>query len=268
ESNADVGDKANDALRVNGAQLRALAVGEGGNLGFTQLGRIEYAMRGGRINTDFIDNSAGVDTSDHEVNIKVLLDQQVRDGDLTRKQRNELLQQMTEEVADLVLANNYNQNVALANALAMAPSLMHVHADWIGRLERLGMLDRQLEFLPNPKQIRERQAHGGGLTSPELSVILAYTKIVLEAELLDSDLPDDPYLRQELLAYCPTPMRERCAQQSAAHPLRREIVTTQVVNRLVNIAGTTFYHRLSQETGASAAELARAHIVARRIFGV
>ncbi|WP_040421999.1 NAD-glutamate dehydrogenase [Actinopolymorpha alba] len=268
ESHADVGDKANDGVRVNGADLRCACVGEGGNLGATQLGRIEYASRGGRINTDFIDNSAGVDTSDHEVNIKILLDRLVADGDLTGKQRNELLAAMTDEVAGLVLDDNYQQNVALQNALAVAPALLHVHADWVRRLEKLGLINRDLEFLPNPKQFRDRQGQGGGLTTPELAVLFAYTKIVLAAELLQTTLPDDPYLSAELAAYFPEPIRNRFRGQMDTHPLRREIVTTQVVNRMVNIAGMTFYPRLSLETGAPADELTRAHVGAREIYGV
>ncbi|HEY6737910.1 MAG TPA: NAD-glutamate dehydrogenase [Actinopolymorphaceae bacterium] len=268
ESHADVGDKANDVVRVDGGRLRAKCVGEGGNLGFTQLGRIEYAQHGGRINTDFIDNSAGVDTSDHEVNIKILLDQQVRDGDLTSKQRGELLTATTDPVAELVLADNYAQNVALQNSHSIGQAMLHVHTDWIRRLEKLGLLDRELEFLPTAKQLRDRQAAGGSLTTPELAVLLAYTKIMLSREVLESDLLDDPYLRTELVEYFPEPIRERFEAQLSSHPLRREIVATQIVNQLVNIAGTTFYHRLSLETGASAADLARAHVVARRIFGV
>ncbi|GAA4988173.1 NAD-glutamate dehydrogenase [Actinopolymorpha pittospori] len=268
ESQAEVGDKANDGVRVNGRQLRAASVGEGGNLGLTQLGRIEYAQQGGRITTDFIDNSAGVDTSDHEVNIKILLDRLVQEGDLTGKQRNELLIGMTDEVAQLVLDDNYQQNVALQNAEAGAPALMHVHADWVRRLERLGLIDRGLEFLPSPKQFRDRQAQGAGLTAPELAVLFAYTKIVLAKELLGTSLPDDPYLDAELVAYFPTPMRERYQAQMRNHPLRREIITTQVVNRMVNMAGMTFYPRLSLETGAPAEELTRAHVAARAVFGV
>ncbi len=268
ETHADVGDKTNDGLRVNGADLRAACVGEGGNLGATQLGRLEYASRGGRINTDFIDNSAGVDASDYEVNIKIILDQIVQDGDLTGKQRNELLVAMTDELASLVLANNYHQNVALQNASAVAPALLHVHADWVRRLEGLRLLDRDLEYLPSTKQFRDRQAQGAGLTTPELAVLLAYTKIVLASDLLDTSLPDDPYLQGELEAYFPSLMRERFSGQLHDHPLRREIITTRVVNRMVNTAGTTFYPRLSLETGAPAEELTRAHVVARTIFGV
>ncbi|MBM7786247.1 NAD-glutamate dehydrogenase [Tenggerimyces flavus] len=268
ETHGDAGDKANDVVRINGTELRAKCVGEGGNLGLTQLGRIEYALRGGRINTDFIDNTAGVDTSDHEVNIKILLDRVVHDGDLTEKQRNEILASMTDEVGELVLRNNYDQNVALQKAQALAPALLHVHAEWINRLEKADLLDREIEFLPNLRQLRERQQQGIGLTPPELAVLMAYTKIVLSSELLETKLPDDPYLRRQLVDYFPTPMRERFDAQMDAHPLRREIVTTEAVNQLVNTAGITFYHRLSLETGAPAEELTRAHVVARNIYGV
>ncbi|MBW8751161.1 MAG: NAD-glutamate dehydrogenase [Propionibacteriales bacterium] len=272
ESDADAADKANDAIRVNGAELRARCVGEGGNLGCTQRGRIEYAVQGcdghgGRINTDFIDNSAGVDTSDHEVNIKILLDRVVRDGDLTAKQRNELLASMTDEVAHLVLGDNYDQNLALANASAQAPALLHVHEDWIRTLERRGLLNRALEALPARREVAGRIERGEGLTGPELSVLLAYTKIVLADELLASDLPDDPFLRGDLYSYFPTKMRQDYRTQMEEHPLRREIVVTQLVNQLVNNSGITYYHRLSGETAASAPELTLANFVGREIFG-
>jgi glutamate dehydrogenase len=272
ESDADAADKANDAIRVNGADLRARCVGEGGNLGFTQRGRIEYAVQGtggagGRINTDFIDNSAGVDTSDHEVNIKILLDRVVRDGDLTGKQRNELLASMTDEVAHLVLGDNYDQNVALANAVAQAPALLHVHEDWMRSLERRGLLNRALEALPARREVAGRVERGEGLSGPELSVLLAYTKIVLADELLESDLPDDPFLRGDLYSYFPTKMRQEYRTQMEQHPLHREIVVTQLVNQLVNNAGMTYFHRLSGETAASAAELTLANFVSREIFG-
>jgi glutamate dehydrogenase len=272
ETHAEVGDKANDQIRVNGSELRCRAVGEGGNLGLTQRGRIEYAERGaggegGRINTDFIDNSAGVDTSDHEVNIKILLDRVVRDGDLTTKQRNDLLASMTDEVGSLVLSDNYEQNVALASSVLQAPALMHVHEDWMQRLERQSLLDRELEFLPSSEQVAERIDRRQGLTAPELSTLLAYTKIVIADEVIDTDLPDDPFLSEDLYEYFPSVMREKYREQIAAHPLRREIVTTQVVNFLVNGAGITFFHRLSEETGASPSELIRANFVAREIFG-
>jgi glutamate dehydrogenase len=272
ETHVDVGDKANDGIRVDGAQVRARCIGEGGNLGLTQLGRIEYARTGGaadggRLNTDFIDNSAGVDTSDHEVNLKILLDRVVADGDLTEKQRNKLLAEMTDEVADLVLRDNYEQNLALANALDHAPSMLHVHEEWIRRLERDGFLDRALEGLPSSQELARRADNGEGLSAPELSVLLAWTKIVLAQELLESDLPDDPYLDLDLRAYFPTPVRTGFERQVGEHPLRREIIVTQVVNDLVNGAGMTYWPRLAGETGASAGELTRANFVAREIFG-
>ncbi|ADB30777.1 NAD-glutamate dehydrogenase [Kribbella flavida DSM 17836] len=266
ETHADVGDKANDAIRINGADLRAKAVGEGGNLGFTQLGRIEYAAKGGRINTDFIDNVAGVDTSDHEVNIKILLDKVVADGDLTEKQRNDVIASMTDEVAALVLKSNYRQNIGLANATAQAAALMHVHQDWVRRLEKQGLLDRELEFLPSVAEFKRRKAEGRGLTSPELSVLIAYTKIVLEAELLKTSLPDDDFLAHKLVSYFPQAIQDRFAEPMKSHQLRREIITTQVVNEFVNSSGITAFHRLSLETGGSVEDVVRANLAASRIF--
>jgi glutamate dehydrogenase len=272
ETHADAGDKGNDAIRVDGEDLRARCVGEGGNLGFTQLGRIEYARRGcegagGRINTDFIDNSAGVDTSDHEVNIKILLDKVVAAGDLTQKQRNALLADMTDEVGTLVLRDNYEQNLALANAAANAAPLLHVHESWMKQLESDGVIDRALEGLPSSREVRRRLDRGQGLSVPELSVLMAWTKIVLADELLASDLPDDPFLHTDLFVYFPTKMRQAYRQQMLEHPLKRQIIVTQVVNDLVNGAGMTFWPRLAGETGSSAAELTNANFVAREIFG-
>ncbi len=272
ETHAEVGDKGNDAIRVDGRDVRARAVGEGGNLGLTQAGRIEYAREGaggdgGRVNTDFIDNSAGVDTSDHEVNLKILLDRVVAAGDLSLEQRNALLARMTDDVAALVLADNYEQNLALANSAEHAASMLHVHEDWMKRLERGGHLSREIEGLPSTREVRRRAERGEGLTPPELAVLLAWTKIVLAEELLGTDLPDDPHLQRELVGYFPAPVREGFADQVAAHPLRREIVTTQAVSELVNGAGITYWPRLAGETGASAAELTRASFVAREIFG-
>ncbi|MEV8373434.1 NAD-glutamate dehydrogenase [Kribbella sp. NPDC056861] len=266
ESHADVGDKANDAIRINGGELRAKAVGEGGNLGFTQLGRIEYASAGGRINTDFIDNVAGVDTSDHEVNIKILLDKVVADGDLTEKQRNDVIASMTDEVGALVLKSNYRQNIGLANATSQAPALMHVHQDWVRRLEKQGLLDRELEFLPSVAEFKRRKLEGRGLTSPELSVLIAYTKIVLEAELLKTSLPDDDYLAAKLTSYFPKAIQDRFAGPMESHQLRREIITTQVVNEFINSSGITAYHRLSLETGGTVEDVVRANLAASRIF--
>ncbi|MFJ1645961.1 NAD-glutamate dehydrogenase [Streptomyces sp. NPDC088258] len=273
ETDADVGDKANDAIRVNGEDLRVKVVGEGGNLGLTQLGRIEFARRGaggegGRINTDAIDNSAGVDTSDHEVNIKILLNGLVTEGDMTVEQRNKLLAEMTDEVGALVLRNNYAQNTALGNALAQAPSLLHAHQRFMRRLVRDGHLDRALEFLPADRQVRELLSSGRGLSQPELAVLLAYTKITAADELIHTDLPDDPHLRKLLHAYFPQPLRERFAEQIDAHALRREIITTVLVNDTVNSGGSTFLHRLREETGASIEEIVRAQTAAREIFGL
>jgi glutamate dehydrogenase len=266
ESHADVGDKANDAIRVDGSDLRVKVVGEGGNLGLTQLGRIEFAMHGGKINTDAIDNSAGVDTSDHEVNIKILLNGLVADGDMTVKQRNKLLAEMTDEVGALVLRNNYAQNTAIANALFQAKDMLHAQQRFIRHLVREGHLDRALEFLPTDRQIRERLAQGQGLTGPETAVVLAYTKITVAEELLHTTLPDDPYLRGLLHAYFPTALREKFAEAIDKHPLRREITTTVLVNDTVNTGGTTYLHRLREETGASLEEIVRAQTAARTIF--
>ncbi|MEU4897554.1 NAD-glutamate dehydrogenase [Streptomyces sp. NPDC044780] len=266
ESHGDVGDKANDAIRVDGQDLRAKVVGEGGNLGLTQLGRIEFAANGGRINTDAIDNSAGVDTSDHEVNIKILLNALVTEGDLTLKQRNKVLAEMTDEVGALVLRNNYAQNVALANSVAQAPSLLHAHQRLMRRLGREGRLDRALEFLPTDRQIRERLSAGRGLTQPELAVLLAYVKITVAEELIATGLPDDPYLQRLLHAYFPQALRQRFPEHIDGHALRREIITTVLVNDTVNTAGTTFLHRMREETGASTEEIVRAQTAARAIF--
>ncbi|MEV8038763.1 NAD-glutamate dehydrogenase [Streptomyces sp. NPDC086182] len=266
ESHADVGDKANDAIRVDGGDLRVKVVGEGGNLGLTQLGRIEFAQHGGRINTDAIDNSAGVDTSDHEVNIKILLNAVVANGDLTVKQRNKLLAEMTDEVGALVLRNNYAQNVAISNALAQSPSMLHAQQRFLRHLVREGHLDRALEFLPSERQIRERLNAGQGLTGPETAVLLAYTKITVSVELLATSLPDDPYLQSLLHAYFPTALRDKFREQIEGHALSREIVTTVLVNDTVNTGGTSFLHRLREETGASLEEIVRAQTAARAIF--
>ncbi len=272
ETHAEAGDKANDAIRVNGGELRVKCVGEGGNLGLTQRGRIEYARsgcggRGGRMNTDFIDNSAGVDTSDHEVNIKILLDRVVADGDLTAKQRNELLASMTDEVAQLVLADNYDQNLALANAQALAPALLHVHEDWMRSLERRGVLNRELEAMPSRRDVARLVERKEGLSAPELSVLMSYTKIVLAEELIATDVPDDPFFRSQLFSYFPAKMRQGYRGPMEQHQLRREIIVTQIVNQLVNSAGITYFHRLAIETSAAPAEIVRTNFVAREIFG-
>jgi glutamate dehydrogenase len=268
ETHADAGDRTNDPVRVDGADLRAKVVGEGGNLGFTQLGRVEYAMRGGRINTDFIDNSGGVDCSDHEVNIKILLNQVVSDGDMTRKQRDKLLAEMTDDVETAVLQDNYRQVQAISVTEAQAPQLLDDHARLMRSLERAGRLDRRLEFLPNNEELAERRAAGRGLTRPELAVLFAYSKIVLQDELVASNVPEDEYLADDLERYMPVKLRERFRRQLRRHPLRRDIIATYVTNSMVNRAGSTFAHRLQEETGASPPDVARAYTVAREVFDV
>ncbi len=265
ETHDAVGDRANDAVRVDGAMLRCRMVGEGGNLGFTQLGRSEYALAGGLIYTDAIDNSAGVDCSDHEVNIKIALDHLVHDGELTSKQRNTLLAEMTDDVADLVLENNRAQTLALMIAREQALSMVNVHARYLDSLEAEGILDRSLEFLPSDKQIAERQSAGSGLCAPEFAVMIAYTKSADIAEVLTTDLPDDPALDSELLAYFPRALRERFPDTLRAHRLRREIVTTSMVNTMVNLAGISFDHRMTEDTGSTVADVLWAFTAARRI---
>jgi glutamate dehydrogenase len=274
ETHVDVGDKANDAIRINGRDLRANVVGEGGNLGLTQLGRIEYARFGGRdgvggqVASDFIDNSAGVDCSDHEVNIKILLGRAIIAGDLAEGDRNDLLAAMTDEVGELVLRDNYDQAIALGNAMSQAHSLLPVHRRLISELERRGALDRELEDLPSDEELALRGERGGGLTTPEFAVLLAYVKIVLEKEILDSSVPDEPWTTAILRDYFPTPLRERFAAHMAEHPLRREIITTVLVNEAVNRSGTSFFYRATDETGATWADVLRAYVVVREVYGL
>ncbi len=268
ETNADVGDKANDRIRINGSDLRCKVVGEGGNLGMTQLGRVEAARHGVRLNTDAIDNSAGVDTSDHEVNIKILLDGLVRRGILSLEDRIVLLSEMTDDVAQQVLQDNYGQNVVLGNARAGAPALITVHQRMIRELERLGMLDRALEFLPDDEEFRTRELAGEGLTSPELSVLLAYAKIWLTQELNESSIAEEPYFAKALTTYFPPTLVERFGAELNGHQLRSQIISTVTVNRLLNIAGITFVFRAMEETGASAVEIVRAALASIEIFGI
>jgi glutamate dehydrogenase len=266
ESHAEVGDRSNDAVRIDAPRLRARVVGEGGNLGFTQAARIEYSLRGGLMNTDFIDNSAGVDTSDHEVNIKILLADAIRDGVIPASARHKLLNDMTDEVADLVLRHNYRQNMALAVARAQAPSLLHVHVRYLRKLIKDKRLNPEQDVLPDEREIAERRSSGTGLTSPELALLLAHTKISAGEDVLASRLPDDPYLRRVLDAYFPAPLRARFADLMESHPLRREIITTVAVNEMIDTSGTTFLFRLIEETGASVPDLTRAWLVAREVF--
>ncbi len=268
EANLAVGDRTNDAVRVNGSQLRCKVVGEGGNLGFTQRGRIEAALNGVLLNTDAIDNSAGVDCSDHEVNIKILLGAAEAAGQLNPDERDALLVAMTDDVAELVLEDNIDQNLALAVARMQAAPMVDVHAREIRALVAEGLIDRDLEALPTDKQFVERQAAGIGLTTPELAVLLAYTKTTDIAELVLSDVPDDPYFRPELVAYFPPAVREPFAGLIAGHPLRRQIVATRVVNDLVNRAGLSFDFRMTEEMGATVADTVRAHVASRDAFAV
>jgi glutamate dehydrogenase len=262
------GDKSNDGLRVDGDQLRARVVGEGGNLGLTQLGRVEYARGGGRINTDAVDNSAGVDTSDHEVNLKILLDRSVAAGRLDRSERNELLASVTEDVAALVLRDNYEQNVLLGMARKLSPALVSVHQRLMQQLESHGELDRAIEFLPSDKEIERREAEGIGLLSPENAVLMAYSKITLMRHIEATSLPDEPWYRRALAEYFPKAIAERFGDDLPSHPLAREIITTVVVNDMINRSGTTFVHRAIEETGAEVAQIVRAYSVVREVFGL
>uniref|UniRef100_UPI003FA7A870 NAD-glutamate dehydrogenase n=1 Tax=Pelomicrobium sp. TaxID=2815319 RepID=UPI003FA7A870 len=266
ESHADVGDRANDAVRVDARELRCRVVGEGGNLGFTQRGRIEYALRGGLINTDAIDNSAGVDCSDHEVNIKILLDAVVAEGELTEKQRKRLLEEMTDEVARLVLRDNYDQAQSLAVSGAMGMALLDPQVRFMRYLERQGRLDRALEFLPSDEEIAARRNARIGLTSPERAVLLAYSKIWLFEELVRERVPEDPFIGRALAEYFPTPLRSRYGTYMERHPLKREIIATQVCNALVNRMGSAFVYRMMEETGAAPADVVRAYVAAREVF--
>jgi glutamate dehydrogenase len=266
ESQADAGDRSNDAVRIDATRLRARVIGEGGNLGLTQAARIEYSLGGGLMNTDFIDNSAGVDTSDHEVNIKVLLADAIRDEAIPASARHDLLEDMTGEVATLVLRHNYRQNMALAVARSQAHALLHVHARYLRKLIRDKRLNPEQDVLPTEREIAERRSSGGGLTNPELALLLAHTKIAAGEEVLTSGLPDDPYLRRVLGTYFPFQLRDRFADLMEAHPLRREIITTSAVNEMIDTSGTTFLFRLIEETGASVPDLTRAWLVAREVF--
>jgi len=266
ETHAEVGDKANDGLRVNGSQLRVKVVGEGGNLGVTQRGRIEFDRAGGKVNTDALDNSAGVDCSDHEVNIKILLDALVTDGSLTRAERNPLLVEMTDEVSRLVLADNADQNELMGISRANAPQMLGVHARLVAMLEATTGLDRTLEALPTKAQFRALAQAGHGLTSPELATLMAQVKLALKQEVLASELPDSEVFARRLPAYFPHPLPERFSAGIAAHPLRREIVATQVVNEVVGTGGISYVFRLAEETGASTTDSVRAHAAVTAVF--
>jgi glutamate dehydrogenase len=268
ESDADVGDRANDALRVNANQVRAKVVGEGGNLGVTARGRVEFDLCGGRINTDAMDNSAGVDCSDHEVNIKILVDAQVTAGKIDPGERTQLLESMTDEVAALVLADNADQNDLIGTSRANALSLLPVHADQIKYLAAERGLNRELEALPSEKEIARRLEVGIGLTSPELATLMAHVKLTLKDELLETDLPDQEVFASKLPRYFPSQLRERCGPAIRSHQLRREIVTTMLVNDLVDTAGISYDYRISQDTGVSPVDAVRTYAATDAIFGI
>ncbi len=267
EAQADAGDRANDALRINGHELRCKVLGEGGNLGLTQRARIEAAQQGVRLYTDAIDNSAGVDTSDHEVNIKILLGLAVAAGELSLEQRNTVLTAMTDDVAALVLRDNYFQTQALSVAARQGVSLLERQARFMRHLERCGQLDRAIEYLPADDEIASRKAAGQGLTTPELAVLLAYSKMWLVDELIASALPEEPWVARTLARYFPALLRERFAPWIAQHPLKREIIVTHVVNSMQNRVGATFVHRLSETTGEVPARITHAYLAAREVFG-
>lgn len=266
QSHLDAGDRANDAIRINGEDVRCKVIGEGANLGCTQRGRIEFAENGGAMNTDSIDNSAGVDSSDHEVNIKILVDSVMSSGSLNQKQRNALLASMTDEVGQLVLVHNYRQTQALSLIRSKGVGALDNQQRLMKMLERKNRLNRAVEFLPDDETIAERHLTHTGLHQPELSVLISYSKNWLYEELLASNLPDDPYLEQDLVEYFPTPLRQKYRSQITEHRLRREIITTRATNSLVDRAGDTFVSEFMEKTGKSPADISRAYIIARDIF--
>ncbi|WP_072427057.1 NAD-glutamate dehydrogenase [Chitinimonas taiwanensis] len=266
QSHAEAADRSNDALRIDGKEIRARVVGEGGNLGFTQLGRVEYAQNGGHICTDAIDNSAGVDCSDHEVNIKILFGRLVQAGDMTLKQRNAILAEMTDNVGELVLRDNYLQTAAISLELQQAQSLLSVHSRFMQSLEKAGRLSRRIEYLPNDAQLADRQAAGQGMSSPELAVLLAYAKLGLFDQLIASPLPAMPEWDTLLEAYFPTKMVEKFKKQLPSHPLRSEIVATVLTNECVNRMGISFVFRVAEETNASPAAIVHAWSLASRLM--
>jgi glutamate dehydrogenase len=268
ERDAEVGDAANDAVRIDATELRARVVGEGGNLGFTQLGRIEYAALGGRNNTDAIDNSAGVDMSDHEVNIKVLLQPLATSGELSMVQRNRLLKEMTDEVSALVLRDNYHQSLALSLAERRSREDVNLFYSLQEYLAERGDLHPRAEFMPTRRAVEERAREGLGFVRPELAILLAYAKMGLFRRLLETEFPDEPYFQHYLFAYFPEVLRERFPEAIRQHPLRREIIATQFTNTVVDILGITFVHRSIRDSGATAVEVIRAALIALEILDV
>jgi glutamate dehydrogenase len=268
ETHADAGDRTNDTIRIDGNELIARVAGEGGNLGFTQLGRVEYSLNGGIIYTDFIDNSAGVDCSDHEVNIKILLNKIVASGGMTLLERNKLLEQMTDEVGDLVLRDNYEQTQMLSLEASVGQQTMDIFRRYMNELEKIGRLKRKLEFLPDDKTLLERKSNNKGLTRPEIAILLAYCKMYLKQDILDSDVPEDPYFVRYLKLAFPVPLREQYLAEMEQHSLRREIIATQLGKSVTDHMGINFVERLQRETGASVAFIMRAYIVPESIFNL
>lgn len=266
ETHAEIGDKANDAVRVDANEMRCKVLGEGGNLGFSQLARVEFNLHGGRCFTDFIDNAGGVDCSDHEVNMKILLDDIVASGDMTVKQRNDWLFKQTEDVSRLVLRNNYRQTQALGIAFTESFRRIEEYRRLINTMEANGKLNRELEFLPHDEEISDRKARGIGLTRPELSVLISYVKGDLKELLIQANVATDPYLEDAVATEFPEPMRESFEDAMHHHRLKREIVATQVANDIFNYMGITYFNRLQESTGASAVEAAKAYVAARDIF--
>ncbi|MHA7878322.1 MAG: NAD-glutamate dehydrogenase [Saccharospirillum sp.] len=268
ETHADIGDKANDAVRVNANELRCKIIGEGGNLGFSQLARVEFNLGGGRCFTDFIDNAGGVDCSDHEVNMKILLDDLVANGDMTVKQRNQWLFKLTEDVSRLVLRNNYRQTQALGVAYTESLRRVEEYRRLINSMEIAGKLNRELEFLPNDEEISERKARGQGLTRPELSVLISYVKGDLKEQLIRTNVAEDAYLSEAVTSVFPQAMRKAFSEPMHQHRLKAEIVATQIANDIFNYMGITYFNRLQESTGASPVEAAKAYVAARDIFGL
>jgi len=268
ETDAQAGDRANDPVRITGREIRAKVIGEGANLGMTQNGRIEYARSGGRLNTDAIDNSAGVNCSDVEVNIKIAFTPAVASGKLKRDDRNALLKAMTGEVSELILRNNYLQTLALSLAQRQAKELLPAQMRFMNRLEKRRLLDRKVEALPDNRILLERQEKGEGLTRPEMAVLLAYAKNTLEAELVNSALVNDDYCEDMLFGYFPQMMREKFAAEIRGHQLRREIIATVLANDIVNRGGATFVSRLEDKTGQTAEDVLRAYIIVRDGFNL
>jgi glutamate dehydrogenase len=268
QSHLEAGDRANDALRIDGGEVRAKVVGEGANLGVTQLGRIEAARAGARIDTDAVDNSAGVDTSDHEVNLKILLGGPVMRGEITTEERNNLLASMTEDVGQHVLADNYNQTLALSVAQARGLADLDAHGRMIRDLECRGKLDRAVEYLPSDAQLMALANEGKGLTRPELCVLLAYAKLDLDAEVLASPLPDDPTFGSLLAGYFPPAAVKAFPDEPERHRLKREIISTVLINTIVNLAGPVFVLRTREVTGLAGADVARGFVLSDGAFGL